>query len=106
MKKAKHLEGITAGEILFEELLRPLNMSQNTLAKALSVPPRRINEIILGKRRITLDTSIRLGRFFGQTPDYWVRIQQTCDLHNAEDLIKKLTLQIKPYKLPKEVVPI
>lgn len=104
MKRAKHLEGITAGEILLEEFLKPLGMSQTTLAKALGVPPRRINEIVLGKRAITLDTSIRLGRFFGQDPAYWLRVQQTSDLHNAEDLIRKLNSQIKPYKAPKEAV--
>lgn len=96
-KKAKHLQGMTPGELLLEEFLNPMGMSQTALAEAINVPSRRINEIILGKRAITLDTSIRLGRFFKQHPEFWLGIQQQCDLWEAEDLIRKIQKQIKPY---------
>ena len=103
MKKAKHLEGVTAGEILLEDFLKPLNINQSTLAKALVIPLRHIHEIILGKRAITLDTSIRLGRFFKQDSLLWLRLQQSCDLRNAQDLVDRITAQIKPFKMPKEM---
>ena len=62
----------TPGEILLEEFLRPLDMSQTALARALNVPPRRINEIVLGKRAVTADTDLRLTRYFGLTPGFFL----------------------------------
>jgi antitoxin HigA-1 len=68
------------GEILMEEFLRPLALSQSALARALRVPPRRINEIVLGKRAITADTDLRLARFFGLTPGFFLGLQADHDL--------------------------
>src|SRR5437016_3711444 len=73
-----HLSNITPGEILAEDYMKPMGLSQNAVAKALGVPPRRINEIVHGKRAITLDTSLRLGRFFGQSPRFWLNLQAEC----------------------------
>ncbi|MFT5195688.1 MAG: addiction module HigA family antidote [Cellvibrionaceae bacterium] len=73
------------GEILLEEFLSPLNMSQNKLALQLRVPARRINEIVLGKRRITADTALRLSRFFSNSAQFWLGLQTDYDLDVAED---------------------
>ena len=70
----------TPGEILMEEFLRPLGLSQSALARALRVPPRRINEIVLGKRAITADTDLRLTRYFGLTPGFFLGLQADHDL--------------------------
>ena len=68
------------GEILLEEFLRPLNLSQNRLARALHVPPRRINELILGKRSVTADTDLRLARYFGLSEGFFLGLQADYDL--------------------------
>ena len=73
------------GEILSEEFMLPLGLNQNQLAKALDVPPRRINEIVHGARRLTADTALRLARYFGQSPIFWLGIQMRYDLDCAED---------------------
>ncbi|MGE4295180.1 MAG: HigA family addiction module antitoxin [Campylobacterales bacterium] len=87
---------IHPGEILKEEFLTPLEISQNKLAVAINVPPRRINEIVLGKRGITADTALRLGRYFGTTPEFWLNLQSTFDLENAkEKLGGKLEQEVK-----------
>ncbi len=91
-----NLNNITPGEILMEEYIKPLGLTQNGLARALAVPPRRINEIIHGKRTITLDTSLRLGRYFGQTPRFWLNLQAECDLRNARNLIVSIEHTIRP----------
>jgi antitoxin HigA-1 len=70
----------TPGEILLEEFLRPLGMSQTALARALNVPPRRINEIVLGKRAITADTDLRLTRYFGLTAGFFLGLQADHDI--------------------------
>ena len=71
------------GEILAEEFLKPMGLSQNALARALGVPPRRINEIVLGKRGITADTALRLARLLKTSPQFWMRLQADWDLHRA-----------------------
>lgn len=76
---------IHPGEILREEFLDPLQISQNRLAKDLNVPPRRINEIIVGKRSITADTALRLGRYFGSSAQFWVNLQAHYDLEIQRD---------------------
>ena len=74
---------IHPGEILLEDFLKPMRMSQYYLAKAVNVPPRRINEIIHGKRRITADTALRLGRFFSMEAQFWMNLQTRYDLETA-----------------------
>lgn len=82
------LPPIHPGEILMEEFLEPMGLSQYRLAKDISVPPRRINEIVHGKRGITADTALRLGRFFGMSPQFWLNPQTRYDLEVVEDLLK------------------
>ena len=83
--KNKKLPPIHPGEILKEEFLEPMGISQYRLAKDISVPPRRINEIVHGKRAITADTALRLGRFFGMSPQFWLNLQTRYDLEVTED---------------------
>ena len=83
--KTKKLPPIHPGEILREEFLEPMGISQYRLAKSLSVPPRRINEIVHGKRAITADTAIRLACYFGTSPQFWMNLQGRYDLDVAED---------------------
>ena len=86
------------GEVLFEEFLKPLNISQNQLGQDLGVSPRRINEIVHGKRSITADTALRLARHFGNSPQFWLGLQMDYDLdveadrlsHRIEKEVKKL----------------
>lgn len=73
------------GEILVEEFLKPMGLSQNRLALAIKVPPRRINEIVLGKRRITADTALRLAKYFNMSPQFWLGLQMDYDLDIAKD---------------------
>ncbi len=86
--KTKKLPPIHPGEILMEEFLEPMGISQYRLAKNISVPPRRINEIVHGKRSITADTALRLGRFFGMSPQFWLNLQTRHDLEVTEDLFE------------------
>ncbi len=79
----KRLRNIHPGEILMEEFLKPLNMSQYRLAVDIGVPPRRINEIALGKRGITADTAIRLAKHFGTSEQFWMGLQADYDLEEA-----------------------
>lgn len=85
--KNKKIPPIHPGEILIEEFLKPMGISQYRLAKDISVPPRRINEIVHGKRSITADTALRLGRFFEVAPQFWLNLQNRFDLEIAEDLL-------------------
>ena len=75
------------GEILLEAFLKPMGLSQYRLAKDISVSPRRINEIVHGKRSVTADTALRLGRYFAVSPRFWLNIQNRFDLEIAEDLL-------------------
>jgi len=86
--KNKKLTPIHPGEILREEFLEPMGISQYRLAKDISVPPRRINEIVHGKRSITADTALRLGRFFGMSAQFWLNLQTRYDLEVTEDLLE------------------
>lgn len=88
------------GEILYEEFLKPMDLSQNQLAIAIKVPPRRINEIILGKRRITADTALRLAKFFNMSAQFWLGLQMDYDLDVAADnLAKTLDSEIEIYQM-------
>ena len=84
----KKLPPIHPGEILMEEFLEPMRISQYRLSKDISVPPRRINEIVHGKRSITADTALRLGRFFGISPQFWLNLQTCYDLEITQDLLE------------------
>ncbi len=85
MNDTDKLHPIHPGEVLQEEFLKPMGLSQNQLALAIRVPARRINEIVHGKRRITADTALRLGQFFGMSPAFWLGLQMDYDLDIAED---------------------
>ena len=86
----------TPGEVLLEHFLKPLGLSQNALGLYMCVPPQRINEIVRGKRPITLDTALRLARFFENSPEFWLRLQMQHDLHKARLslLQQKITREI------------
>jgi addiction module HigA family antidote len=89
------------GEVLQEEFFTPLEMSQYRLAKAIHVPPRRINEISHGKRGITADTALRLARFFGNSPEFWMRLQMDYDLTQTRDTVGAEIVQtIEPLPQP------
>tara|TARA_B100000945_G_scaffold257131_1_gene214649 strand:- start:34 stop:333 length:300 start_codon:yes stop_codon:yes gene_type:complete len=93
-------QNITSGEILLEEFMKPLGLSQYALAKELAVSPMRISEIVRGKRGISADTALRLGIYFGTGPDYWLRIQAECDLRKARRHVgKKIARKVKPREL-------
>jgi antitoxin HigA-1 len=81
----KKLAPVHPGEVLLEDFLKPLGLSQYRLAKGLSVPPRRINEIALAKRAVTADTALRLARFFGTTDRFWLNLQAAYDLDTERD---------------------
>ena len=89
---------IHAGEILFEEFMQPFELSQNALAKALHVTPRRINEIVNKKRAITADTALRLAKFFGNSAEFWMNLQNTFDLETARDVLsEKINDEVELY---------
>jgi addiction module HigA family antidote len=95
---AKKLPPIHPGEILMEEYLEPMGISQYRLAKEMSVPPRRINEIVHGKRAITPDTALRLSRFFGTTELFWVNLQTRYDMEIEKDkLAGRLEREVSVY---------
>jgi len=97
MKKSK-LHPVHPGEVLLEEFLKPMGLSQNKLAINIGVPPRRINEIVLEKRRITADTALRLARFFGTSSEFWLGLQSQYDLDiAAEELGDRLIKEVNKY---------
>ena len=81
---AKKLPNVHPGEVLLEEFLEPFQISQNRLAREIGVPPRRINEIVLGKRSVTPDTALRLSRYFGTSSRFWLGLQMDYDLEETE----------------------
>lgn len=94
MKKA--LPNIHPGEVLLEEFLRPMDISQNALARAIGVPPRRINEIVLGKRAISADTALRLARALGTSEQFWMGLQADYDLEEARIAAAKDIHKVRP----------
>ena len=82
---AKKLAPLHPGEVLYEEFISPLDLSQNQLARELKVPPRRVNEIVLGKRGISANTALRLARYFGTSPEFWLGLQADYALDVARD---------------------
>lgn len=98
---AERLAPVHPGEILLEDFLKPLHMSQYRLARAIGVPPRRINEIIHGKRAVTPDTALRLSRFFGLSDGFWINLQARHDLDVTRDRLgDRLDREIEPLKRP------
>ena len=87
---------ITPGEILMEEFLEPMGITQNKLAVSIAVPPRRINEIVHGTRRITADTALRLGHYFGMSAQFWLNLQTRYDLELAQDRVAHELAKITP----------
>lgn len=99
-KKMKRydIEPVHPGELLDREFLQPMDLSQRALARAIKVPPRRINEIVLGKRAITADTALRLARYFGTSAQFWLNLQSGYELRLAEaELADLLDEEITPH---------
>jgi addiction module HigA family antidote len=100
MKLAK----VHPGEILLEEFMKPLGLSQTRLGRDLGVSPRRINEIVHGKRRVTTDTALRLSRYFGTSAGFWLGLQADYDLHTASDrLAERILREVKVFSPRPEV---
>ena len=98
MNSNEKLAPVHPGEVLLEEFLKPMGISQNRLALKISVPARRINEIVLGKRRITADTALRLAQYFGTTAKFWLGLQTDYDLDVAADeLGEQLKREVTAY---------
>lgn len=94
------LSPIHPGEVLLEEFIIPMNLSQNRLAIDIGVDARRINEIVLHKRAVTADTALRLSRFFGNSPQFWMGLQTQYDLDVAEDQLgKRLDREVRPFAM-------
>jgi addiction module HigA family antidote len=94
---SRKLKPITPGEILLEEFLNPLGISQSKLARDLSVSVGRVNDIIQGKRAITADTALRLSVYFNMTPEFWMNLQNHYDLKLAkQNLLPKIARSVKP----------
>lgn len=92
------LNPVHPGEVLLEEFLKPMDLSQNRVAIEIGVHARRINEVVLGKRRITADTALRLARFFGTSPQFWMGLQSDYDLDVAEDMLgDRLQKEVRKY---------
>lgn len=91
------LSPVSPGELLREEFLLPMGLSQYRLAKEIGVPAQRISEIVAGKRSITADTDLRLCRFFGLTNGYWLRAQAAYDTELAEEALSKTLKKIRPW---------
>ncbi len=96
-KNPKRIPPLHPGEILMEEFLKPMGMSQNKLANDLGVPPRRINEIVLRKRRITADTALRLALYFSMSPQFWLGLQMDYDLDVETDRLATRLSAVKVY---------
>ena len=95
----KALSPIHPGEILYEEFLKPMGITQCRLAEAISVPSKRINEIVRRKRAITADTALRLGRFFGMSPQFWLNLQNRYEFEITEDLFSdRLDKEVRALK--------
>ncbi len=91
-----NMRAIHPGEIIKEEYLEPLNMSANALAIALRIPASRINDVIRQKRGVSIDTALRLGRYFNTTPQFWMNLQISYDLKNAKQNMTKIENEIIP----------
>src|SRR3981189_2536303 len=98
-KRKRRLPPVHPGEILREDLMKPLGLSANRLARDLRVPVTRISEIVNGRRSVTTDTALRLARYFGSTPQFWMNLQATYDLNVAMSFsADKITRDVHPLK--------
>ena len=96
--RLKKLPNIHPGEVLLEEFLKPLDISQNRLGREIGVSPRRINEIVLGKRSITADTALRLARYFGVSERFWMGLQADYDLEETRHRLgSRLEKEVRPH---------
>ena len=96
-RKKREIPPVHPGEILNEEFLKPLGLSMNQLALALRVPSNRINAIVAGERGITADTALRLGRYFGTSPQFWINLQARYDLESAKDkMADRIDREVRP----------
>jgi addiction module HigA family antidote len=96
--KKQRLKPVHPGEVLREEFLKPMGLSQNRLALAIGVPPRRVNEIVLEKRGISADTALRLARFFGTTAEFWLGLQKDYELDATMDQLgSRLESEVRTY---------
>jgi addiction module HigA family antidote len=96
---SKKMPPVHPGEILLDVFLKPMNLSQNKVVLDIRVPPRRINAIVLGKRRVTADTALRLAKYFGMSPQFWLGFQMDYDLDIAADqLHDKINKEIRTYR--------
>jgi addiction module HigA family antidote len=96
--KRRKLHPVHPGEVLLEEFLKPMELSQHRLALNIGVPARRINEIVLGKRRITADTALRLAKFFRTSAEFWIGLQSQYDLDvTADELSDRLKREVREY---------
>lgn len=92
------LHPVHPGEVLLEEFLQPMGLSQNRLAIGIGVHARRVNEIVLGKRRVTADTALRFSRFFGTSPQFWMGLQSDYDLDVAQDSLEnRLQIEVREF---------
>jgi addiction module HigA family antidote len=92
------LTNIHPGEVLLEEFLVPMGISQNLIAREIGVPPRRINEIVHGKRAVTADTALRLARYFGTSEEFWMGLQADYDLEEARNRLgKRLRQEVRTH---------
>ena len=98
LKRSRTGQRITPGELLREEFLAPMGLSQYRLAKEVRVPAQRIGEIVAGKRAITADTGLRLSRFFGMSDAFWIGLQADHDREMAKDALAKSLSKIKPWR--------
>jgi antitoxin HigA-1 len=97
---AKKMEPLHPGEILLEEFLKPMGISQNRIALDIRVPARRINEIVLGKRRITTDTALRLAKYFNMSPQFWLGLQLDFDLDVAiDEMSEKIEKEVHAFEI-------
>jgi antitoxin HigA-1 len=101
MTRKTRLSPVSPGEMLLEEFLKPLGLSQYRLAKEIGVPQRRIGEIVAGKRSITADTDLRLCRFFGLSDGWWLRLQADYDTERAKGALAKTLSKIRPWSASK-----
>ena len=97
MTKRTKLTPVSPGEMLLEEFLKPMGLTQYRLAKEINVPQRRIGEIVSGKRSVTADTDLRLCRFFGLSDVWWLRLQADYDTELAKEALAKTLAKIKPW---------